>query len=256
MTRIVFRLSALLLALALAACGGGTSGGGSEESEAAATTSERATTDDTVSDEATPSEADKATEEPSDGPTTEEPTEEETAGSEATEAAAELPGFMSDFDRVCNTQVGYTGATSFVAAAPGVAPIVLLEEYQDGGDYIESARQLPAGWTVEQDSNYEDNSELKAIQLVGCLEQLTATPNGTMCEFDSEGTKVNLELVDGTFELRVYAATTGEQVGAVPLEAKGTECPMFATFREGDTTYFNTIDDDQVINAIKTFVEP
>lgn len=177
----------------------------------------------------------------------------ETDGDATEGADEELPLFLADFDRVCTTQVGYPGASRH-ADTPAPHPVALFEEHRDDGDFLETSRDLPAGWGVEQDTDFEDNSELAAVQLVACLEQLTATPNGTQCEFDSEGTPRTLELVDGTFELRVYAATTGEQLAAVPLEASGTECPMFVSMREGDTTHFNRVPDEDIINALKAHV--
>lgn len=55
----------------------------------------------------------------------------------------------------------------------------------------------------------------------------------------------------------MYAAATGEQVGEPQtLEASTTECPFFATFKEGDTHFLNDPTADQYVNALKGIVAP
>jgi hypothetical protein len=166
---------------------------------------------------------------------------------------AELPGFVGDFDRVCTTQVGFGGTAPYDDSA-GPHPVVLFEEFD--GSLIETSRTLPAGWTVTQDDDFEDNSELAAVQLVACASQVEATPNGTECELDSDGETVTLELVDTAYELAIFEAATGAAVGApVTLEASSTECPLFVLLEEGEDTYENEPSDDDYIAALRDAVE-
>jgi hypothetical protein len=171
----------------------------------------------------------------------------------STAAGPELPKFQSDFKRVCTAQVGFSGATSY-EPGPGPHPIALMEEYTGG--WITTSRDLPQGWAVKEDSNFDDNSDLKPTQLVGCAHLAKQTPTGKKCDFDDKGTKVTLELVDTTFELTVYTATDSKPVHKATLQGTATECPMFATFKKGDTTYLNEPSDDQYIAALKPVVAP
>lgn len=173
-------------------------------------------------------------------------------------AADELPTFMQDFDRVCETQVGYGGAAAYDDATPGLHPGVLFYDSGDPPTLITASVTLPAGWTITEDMDFADNSELAGAQLIACSRRTAATPNGTMCDFTlNDGGTITLELADTVYELTVYAAATGQQVGEPKtLEASDTECPMFATFKEGDTRYLNNPTEDQYVNALKEFIAP
>jgi hypothetical protein len=182
----------------------------------------------------------------------------ETAATASQTAKADLPAFMTDFDRVCETQVGF-GAAAAYDATPGTHPVVLFTDFDDPPTLVKSGVTLPAGWTVAEDEDYANNSELAGVQLVACSRRVSATPNGTKCDFkasDSD-TTTTLELTDTVYKLTVYAAATGKQVGEPQaLEASTTECPYFATFHEGDTQYLNDPTEDQYINALKGVVNP
>ena len=222
------------LALLLAACGGG---GGAEPAD----TSE-------------PPPADASSEAPAGDPaseTAEVPSPAATVPGAGGEE--ELPLFLSDFTRVCDTQVGFSGAAAY-NGEPGTHPVQLFESYGVDATLLETSRDLPKGWAIEQDLDFEDNSELAAIELIACSVRGNEKPNGTKCEFDSDGKTVTLELVDATYELTVYEAVTGEVVGTKKLEAKTTECPFAVSFEEGQTEEFNEPEDKAMINALKEFV--
>jgi hypothetical protein len=212
----------LVLAIgALGACGGGGDGGGSQ---AASTVANVSTTTEATT-VATPTTVSRAN---------------------------ELPKFIGEFSRVCKTQIGYLGASSY-EKVPGVHPVVFFEDFRGEG-FIESSRTLPAGWAVEQDTNFDDASELKAAQLVACSDRVKETPTGVKCKFDDNGTPIELELVDATYDLKVYAATSGEVKHQQTLEAKNSKCPFIATFKKGDTTFVNQPSDDDYTNALKSVV--
>lgn len=165
-----------------------------------------------------------------------------------------MPAFLGEFDRVCTTQVRFPGVAAY-EAAPGVHPVVLFEDFRGEG-FVESSRQLPGGWAVEQDTNFEDTSDLEAAQLVACSDRVKEIPTGIKCDFEDDGEKIQLELVDADYELKVYAATTGELKQEQTLQARNTECPFIATFKKGDTTFVNEPSDDDYINALKPVVAP
>jgi hypothetical protein len=132
--------------------------------------------------------------------------------------------------------------------------MVFFEEYR-GKSWVNTGT-FPDGWVVKEDTNYKDNSELKAVQLIGCADRIKETPTGKKCEFENKGKKTTLELVDSTYELKVYAATTGKELQSTVIEAKDPDCPYLATFQEGDTTYVNEPSDDDYTNAVKPLVAP
>lgn len=174
---------------------------------------------------------------------------------EPVEPEVDLPTFASDFDRVCTTQVGFAGATP-LTEGPGPHPIILFQE-TDSGILIESSVDLPAGWAIEEDSDFDDNSELAPTELIGCSQITVTEPNGVACDLeDDDGNVTTLNLVDVTYELTVYEATTGELVGTETIAAADTECPFFVFIEEGDTEYYNAPDADQYTNALKAYVTP
>ena len=179
-------------------------------------------------------------------------------GSETTAAPVagdeDLPSFASDFDRVCTTQTGFAGATP-LSGEPGPHPVILFTE-TDSGALITSSIDLPAGWGVEEDSNFDDNSELAAAELVACAQVESTEANGTSCDLEGDdGETITLDLVDVTYSFTVYEATTGEEVGTDTLEAASTDCPTFVFVDEGQTEYFNTPSEDDYINALKPYVD-
>lgn len=177
------------------------------------------------------------------------------ADGDADDPATELPMFASEFDRLCTTQVGFGGAAPLSDGA-GPRPIVLLQE-TDGGLLIEASADLPAGWAVETDTDFEDNSDLAPTELVGCAQVAGTTPTGIQCDLElDDGGTVTLELVDVTYELTVYGAATGEVVGTETIEASDTECPFFVFIDEGQTEYHNTPDADQYTAALTSYVTP
>ena len=231
MKRWVAGWFAVLALSAAAACGGGDGG----------------SVDDAGGDDAAPKS------------TAEGESQSEDAPKPAAKAGSgqEVPAFLGDLKRVCTTQVGFLGLTPYEAGRGMVHPVALFEDYRGEG-FIDTSRTLPVGWQIEQDEDYEDSSELRAIELVACSDRTTEAPTGVVCTFDGdkdeEGAK--LELVDATYEVKVYAATTGELVHSATLEAKNTECPFIATFKKGDKTFVNEPSDDDYIGALKAVVTP
>jgi hypothetical protein len=180
-------------------------------------------------------------------------------GTGTTDSAAEVPAFLGDFERVCTTQVGFPGTTAY-EEAPGVHPVVLFEDYRGEG-FVQSSRTLPAGWAVTEDTNFKDTSDLAKAQLVACSDRVKETPTGKKCSFEGDkdakgeaGKSVELELVDATYELKIYEARTGALKSTATLEAHETECPFIATFKTGDKTFVDEPSDDDYTAALKTLV--
>jgi hypothetical protein len=66
-------------------------------------------------------------------------------------------------------------------------------------------------------------------------------PTGINCDFDNNGKQVTLALVNATYDVTVYAASSGTEVGQAWLNATTSECPYVAAYREGDTQYVMTL---------------
>lgn len=210
--------------------------------------------------------SDDASSGPVDAEDSNEITEEPASGDEsapADEPATEgslvedLPQFLSDFDRVCTTETGFGGATPYSAEGPGPHPFVLMQESDSGKIFERDLSDAPAGWNIQTDSDFDDNSEIVPTELIACSQKTATTPTGIMCdlEMDDDST-VTLEVVDQTFVLTIREATTGNAIGTERIEATDAECPFFVFIDEGDTQYFNTPDEDQYINALKPYVAP
>lgn len=176
------------------------------------------------------------------------------AATTTTASGAELPQFATDFDRICKTGVAFPGASAY-EGGPGVHPAVFLES-DDKKTYITTSRTFPDGWLVKEDTDFEDNSELAATQLVVCATRVAEAPTGKRCDFETDGKKSQLELVDTTYEVKVHKAIDGEVIHTATIEAKSTECPMFAYVKEDATTYENEPSDDDYINAVKAQIAP
>ncbi len=182
------------------------------------------------------------------------------AGDDAAEDNAlvdDLPQFLSDFDRVCTTETGFGGATP-LSDGPGPHPFVLMQQSDSDFIFERDLDDAPAGWNVQTDGDFDDNSEIVPTELIGCSLRTGTTPTGIMCEFEvDDGAAVtSLELVDVTFKLTVREATTGAAIGTETIEASDTDCPFFVSIDEGDTQTFNTPTEDQYINAMKPYVTP
>lgn len=232
----------VLLGLLAIACGGG----GSDETTA--DLSDDAATETVADAGDSQSEADGSTD------ASEVPAEAAPPPPAPADPAEELPTFASDFDRVCTTGVGFGGASAYEAVA-GTHPVLLFEE-QDSGTLIKSSTTLPAGWAVEEDSNFDDNTELALTQLVACSVITARTPNGVSCDLQGDDETITLDLVDASYELSVHAATTGELIGTEVIKAETTDCPTFVFIEPGETEYLNSPTEDQYVNALRPYVSP
>jgi hypothetical protein len=190
-----------------------------------------------------------------DAPTSTAPTAPATTAARAAETSHEVPAFIDDFARVCTTQVGYSGATPY-DQTPSVHPVAVFESDDQHRSYTESLHTLPAGWTLTPGPASTDKAQLATVQLIACIDRTATSPAGIDCNFDSDGTPVTLALVNATYDVTLYVATTGAKLGDVSVDAKTSECPYVAAYRDGDTQYVTALTDDEVTNAVKPYVMP
>ncbi|MFK7919736.1 MAG: hypothetical protein AB8G14_16795 [Ilumatobacter sp.] len=173
-----------------------------------------------------------------------------------TDAGLDLPFSSSGFDQTCATQVAFTDTTAYDPSATTARPVVVLEA-ADAGGFIKNFSELPSGWVLEDDDDFEDNSELGVVQLAACLSSSEQTASGVMCELGlDDGSVATLEVVEVTYDVNIYATQTGELVGTESIAASGTDCPGFAYIDDGQTQYFNSADADQIATALASYVAP
>ena len=76
--------------------------------------------------------------------------------------------------------------------------------------------------------------------------------------YESDGVETGnvVNLYSADYDVSIHAATTGEELGRTTVSAIGTECPMFVSFSEGETTrdWFET-DAEAVAAFARPFVE-
>lgn len=168
--------------------------------------------------------------------------------------AADIPPFAGEFERVCTTQVGFEGVAAY-EGGPGPHPLIFFNDHRGEG-FVKSSQELPAGWTVEEDMDYDDNSDLQKTELIACNDRVKEIPTGVICDFENDGDTVKLELVDADYDLKVYAASTGELKHEARIEARNTDCPVIVAFKKDDTTHVNQPTEEQLINGLKPVVTP
>ena len=172
------------------------------------------------------------------------------SGSGGGDAAAQL--FPDDFKGVCSGAT-QSGATDYETATAHKA--LYFETYEE--DLVDQSTQLPTDWTVTFDPGTD---ALAAVDVVACAvrtsEELAQTCDGY--EDDESGTSGSVNWYTGTYELTVYAAHGGEELGSTTLDASDDQCPLIATFDEGETEVdmYASPSDEDVTGFLKQFVQP
>lgn len=161
--------------------------------------------------------------------------------------------FASDFEPACRTNP-VAGATAYDPARAGLHKLVLLEGTSiDAVD--EGFLDIPSEWTIL--FNTETDAYATA-ELVLCVVRTTTTLVQECTGYESDGVETGnvVNLYSADYDVSIHAATTGEELGRTTVSAIGTECPMFVSFSEGETTrdWFET-DAEAVAAFARPFVE-
>ena len=231
-TRVARRV--LMAAVVVTALGcGGDDGGGEEADDDIDIERSDDTSDDSDTTETT--EASEAS-------------DDESAG----EGSGSVPADTFELAQACEIGERFDGLPAFESGAD-VHPIVLFDEIDSGG-FIYGSYELPSHWGP--DPAFADGDDLAVVELVGCLRLVDERPTGQDCEFDDDNDQVTLELVDGTYEVEVLAAATGEPVETVTVDSSDDgECPFFITYEAGDTEHLASLDDEDIVDALQPIVE-
>lgn len=156
---------------------------------------------------------------------------------------------LTDFGDVCRG-VKLEGATDYDPTVAGVHPVIAVSG--EDPDYESSLIDLPDSWDPV-------TGEEATVELIACLNRTASTLVET-CEGyqddDGADTGNTVEVYDATYEVRLIAATSGEEIAATQMEATDEECPMFVFFDEGETVKpWYAEPDDELVAFLSEHVE-
>lgn len=168
----------------------------------------------------------------------------------ATTPAMQL--FPDDFKPVCS---GATQSRATDYATATTHKVVYFETYED--ELVEQSSTLPSDWAVTFDAN---SDAYAAVDVVACAERTTEKLAQTCTGYEDDDTGMNgtVNWYTGTYELTAYEAKTGTELGTTTLEASDEECPMLASFDEGEEEIdmFDSPNSEDVVAFLKPFVQP
>jgi hypothetical protein len=147
--------------------------------------------------------------------------------------ATPRPLTIWDYEDVCR-QGTISGAAAYDGAAGQVHPLVLFErDSADETSYdsmTNTLLELPVPWVVEYDG------DPTSVELVACITRVSEEFVET-CEFgdEEEPDKVYyLNVHNASYEVKLIAATTGEEVASTTVDATYENCPMFHMFSDDE----------------------
>jgi hypothetical protein len=167
----------------------------------------------------------------------------------------ERPLMSFDFEDVCRR-----GAVERVPAyepKPGsgkIHPVVLFRRDTADDSYIElspSSFELPIPWMVDYGGDYS------TVELVVCMTGVEST-HADDCAYqdDDSGEEYTLHIYDTMYEVKVYAAHTGEEVGTTMIKAESETCPMFHMFSDEEEDSYAYPPVSSVQAFLQQYVEP
>jgi len=177
------------------------------------------------------------------------------AGATASPPGPEKPQYADDFERTCADGLGFTGLPAYTKA-PGVVHQAVMMEKRDGAwreDWL-TGDDYPGAWFLDTGQTPHQ------VELVVCVEQVRAFPNGKTCRMEHRDTKkpFTLTMFDTSYLVRVLEARSGRTLLYHAGTAKSQECPML-TFNRGDedpTKHYTTPDDKDYRPLVKPFIAP
>ena len=166
----------------------------------------------------------------------------------ATTALAEV-NILTDFADVCRG-VTLPGATAYDPARTGVHPVM----YAIGTDpdYDDVISTMPEQWNPV--TGQENTTELVAC-LARTSKTLVQTCDGYQND-DGTDSGNTVEMYDAAYDVRLLAATTGEEVAATSMTATSGDCPMLFFFDADETVGTeHAIPTDELTAWMAEFVE-
>jgi hypothetical protein len=169
----------------------------------------------------------------------------------------EAPLTIWEYERVCR-QGTIERAASYDPAGEGVHPIVIFERAPDNtNSYNELSNitlNLPEPWVVD----YEGDPT--TVELVACIDQ-TDEEFVETCEYEDDeesgdDTVYKLNVYNASYEVTVYTATTGEELGSATIDSTYEECPMFHMFSDEEEDTHAPVRGGDLQPILAEYVEP
>jgi hypothetical protein len=123
-----------------------------------------------------------------------------------------------------------------------------IGEHPSYDDVISS---MPTSWDPVTGQEF-------TTELVACIARTDATLVETCEGYESDDVATGnvVETYDATYEVRLLAATTGEELGTTTIEASAGDCPLLFFFEAGETVGTDYADPgDQLTAWMAPFVE-
>ncbi len=164
------------------------------------------------------------------------------------------PLMSFDFEPVCRRGT-VDKATAYEPAPGRVHPVLVFRrDGPEDNSYYEmspSTLELPVPWMVDYGGDYTK------VELVACLTRIGGDFVGK-CDYkddDSEETFL-LNVYNSTYEMKIYAARSGKEIGTATVEATVDDCPMLHMFSEKEEDYFAWPASGTLESALRPYVEP
>lgn len=156
----------------------------------------------------------------------------------------------SDFEQVCGGGT-VSQAPAYEKTKGEIHPILAFSG--EDPEYEELVLDFPEGWATEILTP-------EATELVACLDRTKDTVAETCKGYESDdnpGETFAVELHDATYDVTVYAASSGDVITEGTIEASGDDCPLIAFFDEGEETQVDYADPSkQLRSLVAKFVAP
>ncbi|RSM89485.1 hypothetical protein DMH04_05685 [Kibdelosporangium aridum] len=157
------------------------------------------------------------------------------SGSGSTAAAQEAKKdkvlFESDFEGVCSG-APQAGAAAYDKSQAGIHPALGFYSGSSLADSRMIAMDIPEGFTREWT---DGKNTLAEVQLVVCAKRVkdSVVKKCDGYQRDGKDTGQAITLHNATYEVKLYAAKTGEEVASKTVDLKTDKCPRYA---RGDQT--------------------
>lgn len=182
--------------------------------------------------------------------------DEETPAATEQSDAADLPAeemtvpqilTSGDFEQVCGGGT-VSGATEY-SKKPGVHPLIAFEGEDPEYDY--TSMTLPEGW--------QSDLAAETTELVLCMDRVSEKKINTCEDYESDDRPepFDVEVYAATYDVTLYAATTGEVIANGTVEGTDKECPFLVFFDEEEDVQREYADvSAHVRSFVKDYVSP
>ena len=179
-----------------------------------------------------------------------------TDDSSSSETPTPRPLMGFDFEEVCRR--GTVDEVPAYVAEPGsgkIHPVLVFENrFSEANSFSQiypSTLKFPVPWMVDSDGDFS------TVEVVACLEKADTTFVQT-CDYtdDDTGDEFLLDVYNATYDVHVYAAQSGEELGGTTLFAETDDCPMFHMFSNPKEDYFASVSMVELQEFLAPIVEP